>query len=245
VTVNLASSATNTLTVPSTVTIPANNSSVYFTVTGVAQGTATISASATGFYAATPVGVTVGQPKVGITFPNSMSAGVPYPIYVYAEDANGTTRNVAAPLTITLTSSSPSHTIFGSASVTIPAGSSSASTNITFDTAGVYTISASASGYTPASVTSTTTGALVRMIAPTSFSPASVTIKAGQNVTWRNDDATAAHTTTENSATPVWNSGPLALGQSYVLYFSTAGTYSYHCTIHGAAVMSGTVTVTP
>jgi plastocyanin len=245
VTVNLASSATNTLTVPSTVTIPANNSSVYFTVTGVAQGTATISASATGFYAATPVGVTVGQPKVGITFPNSMSAGVPYPIYVYAQDANGTTRNVAAPLTITLTSSSPSHTIFGSASVTIPAGSSSASTNITFDTAGVYTISASASGYTPASVTSTTTGALVRMIAPTSFSPASVTIKAGQNVTWRNDDATAAHTTTENSATPVWNSGPLALGQSYVLYFSTAGTYSYHCTIHGAAVMSGTVTVTP
>jgi plastocyanin len=240
VTVNLASSAPGTLTVPGTVTIPGNSNYVYFNVTGVAIGTATISATASGFYPAAPVGVTIGPPKLGFGFSSSVSAGVPATIYVYPQDQTGTTRNITAPLTITLSSSSPNHTAFGATSLTIPAGQSSASTTVTFDTAGTYTINASASGYTGASVVSTATGALVTMVAGNAFSPANVTISAGQYVTWKNADA-ITHTTTENSVTPVWNTSLLP-GQTYSQYFGTAGTFSYHCTIH-AAVMSGTVTV--
>jgi plastocyanin len=70
-----------------------------------------------------------------------------------------------------------------------------------------------------------------------------VTIKAGQYVTWRNDDV-VAHTTTSNAGvTPAWNSGNLLPGGTYQVYFGTPGTYGYYCTIHGAAVMSGTVIV--
>jgi hypothetical protein len=59
VTVNLTSSNPSVLTVPSSVTIPTNSTYVYITVTGVAAGSATLSATATGFRPATPVSVTV------------------------------------------------------------------------------------------------------------------------------------------------------------------------------------------
>jgi trimeric autotransporter adhesin len=59
VTVNLTSSDPTVLGVPATVTIPANSSYVYFYVTGVAAGTVTVSATAVGERAASPVSVTV------------------------------------------------------------------------------------------------------------------------------------------------------------------------------------------
>jgi hypothetical protein len=55
----LTSSNPSVLTVPSSVTIPTNSTYVYITVTGVAAGSATLSATATGFRPATPVSVTV------------------------------------------------------------------------------------------------------------------------------------------------------------------------------------------
>ena len=39
------------------------------------------------------------------------------------------------------------------------------------------------------------------------------------------------------------NSGNLSTGAGYQHTFATAGTFGYHCTIHGAAAMSGSVTV--
>jgi plastocyanin len=148
---------------------------------------------------------------------------------------------VTSALTVTLASSVPGHTAIVANPLTVNAGAASASTQIMFDTAGVYTLTATAAGYNPGSANTTTTGALVRMDAGNTFSPATITIPAGRVVTWRNDD-TINHTTTETSATPLWNSGTRTPGQTFQRTFSTPGTFSYQCSIHGAA-MSGTVIV--
>ncbi len=72
------------------------------------------------------------------------------------------------------------------------------------------------------------------------FSPAELTIAPGITVTWSWEAGAVEHNVTfddgEHSATQSSGSFPRT--------FSTAGTYPYHCTIHGAAAMHGTVTVT-
>ena len=83
-------------------------------------------------------------------------------------------------------------------------------------------------------------GAFVTMMAPTTFSPKDVTISAGQSVTWVNGDV-MNHTTTSESK--LWDSGTMMPGQTYTMFFSVPGDYVYYCAIHGAAVMSGTITV--
>ena len=100
-------------------------------------------------------------------------------------------------------------------------------------------MTAAASGYNNGVATTTVSGAVVS-IEDFSFAPTAVTIATGQYVTWKNTGP-SGHTTT--SDTPNWNSGTLGVGQTYSMYFSTAGTYTYHCNIHPA--MTGTVTVTP
>lgn len=92
-----------------------------------------------------------------------------------------------------------------------------------------------------------------------SFSPSSLTIKAGTAVTWTNAGP-SAHTTTSDGAT--WDSGTLngpsgggaygggAAGGTYQFTFTTPGSYPYHCKLHppsiGAyAAFTGTITVTP
>ena len=69
-----------------------------------------------------------------------------------------------------------------------------------------------------------------------------VTIEAGDSVTWTNNGSTA-HTVTSN--TGAWpDSGSLNPGAIFEVRFTTEGIYQYHCNVHGAAVMSGTVVVT-
>ncbi len=70
------------------------------------------------------------------------------------------------------------------------------------------------------------------------FEPQSVTITAGDTVTWTNRDA-AAHSARVNG---VGTTAVLTQGQSGSLAFSGAGTFPYDCGIHGAAMM-GTVIV--
>jgi plastocyanin len=237
VVVSLASDNPNVLTVPSTVTILANNNSAYFTVTGVGVGTANVTATATGVKPATAVQVRISMPKFVVSLASTSNAGQKATITVYAEDSLGNTRNLVSPVTVSLASTNPNHAVFDSATVHIPTGSSSVSTGVVFDTAGTYTITAAlptGGGYTPGSATTTTTGALVRMIVgpSPSFSPVSVTIKAGQYVTWQNNDA-VTHTATSDLAG--FNTGNIAPGASNWAYFGTAGTYYYHCTYHGTA----------
>jgi plastocyanin len=63
-----------------------------------------------------------------------------------------------------------------------------------------------------------------------SFSPSSLTVSAGDTVTWRNNDA-VQHTVTSDSGSEL-DSPLLGQGATYTHIFSTAGTYPYHCTVH-------------
>ena len=65
------------------------------------------------------------------------------------------------------------------------------------------------------------------------FSPASLTIKAGTTVTWKNTTA-APHTVTSDDGKSFDSgaSSPIASGGSFSFTFKTAGTFAYHCAIH-------------
>jgi plastocyanin len=68
------------------------------------------------------------------------------------------------------------------------------------------------------------------------FSPASTTVAAGA-VTWTWSGSMSHNVTFDDG-----NASPTQATGTYTRRFSVSGSYSYHCTIHGAA-MSGTVTV--
>jgi plastocyanin len=82
--------------------------------------------------------------------------------------------------------------------------------------------------------------AAVRMVAPTSFLPQVVPVVRGQAVVWTNGDV-IPHTTTSDTL-GIWDSRTVPPGQTFTFTFTTAGTYTYHCTIHGK-LMFGTVVV--
>ena len=70
------------------------------------------------------------------------------------------------------------------------------------------------------------------------FVPASITISAGQSITWTNADPVAHTSTSDNK---VWDSGSLSPNGTFSTTFSQPGTYAYHCTIH--PFIRGTVVV--
>jgi plastocyanin len=76
-------------------------------------------------------------------------------------------------------------------------------------------------------------------IALFAFDPPTVTINAGETVTWTNHDQ-AAHSAVFANGGP--RTQVLANGQSASLRFTAGGTFDYVCGIHGAA-MIGTVIV--
>jgi plastocyanin len=61
------------------------------------------------------------------------------------------------------------------------------------------------------------------------FSVATLSVSAGTQVTWTNNDATA-HTVTADDGS--FDSGNIAPGNSFTHTFSSMGTVSYHCSIH-------------
>ena len=76
------------------------------------------------------------------------------------------------------------------------------------------------------------------------FSPASITINAGDTVTWNNAD-TAAHTVTGGSPADgpsgVFDSSLVMAGADYAFTFNDKGSYDYFCMVH--PWMTGSVTV--
>jgi plastocyanin len=70
------------------------------------------------------------------------------------------------------------------------------------------------------------------------FDPATVTISAGESVTWTNEDS-AGHTVVADNGE--FKSDTLGNGGSFSFTFDKAGTYPYHCSIHPS--MKGTVVV--
>ncbi len=91
-------------------------------------------------------------------------------------------------------------------------------------------------------------------IADYSYSPGTIPVSAGTTVKWTNTGM-YGHTVTSDmpggfdSGTingPMGDGyGGMTAGGSFSHTFSSAGTYAYHCSIHGAAVMHGTITVNP
>jgi plastocyanin len=88
------------------------------------------------------------------------------------------------------------------------------------------------------------------------YTPANVTIRQANTVTWTNNSI-APHTVTICTATacsgtgpgtgkdPVFNSGTINAGSTFVHQFTGKGTYNYYCMFHGFTVMHGTITVRP
>ncbi|HXS14682.1 MAG TPA: cupredoxin family copper-binding protein [Candidatus Saccharimonadales bacterium] len=70
------------------------------------------------------------------------------------------------------------------------------------------------------------------------FSPATLTVKVGDKVTWTNQDS-AGHSATADDGS--FDTGVLPQGQSGSITFNKAGTYTYHCSVH--PMMKGTIIV--
>ena len=75
-------------------------------------------------------------------------------------------------------------------------------------------------------------------VADFAFSPATLTITAGDTVTWTNEDQ-VAHTATSTAG--AFDSGLLDQGDSFSFTFATPGTYDYLCTPHPS--MTGRIVV--
>ena len=75
-------------------------------------------------------------------------------------------------------------------------------------------------------------------LANKAFSPDELNVAVGTHVTWTNADS-VAHTSTSDVSG--WNSGTIPPGGQFSVDFQSAGTFSYHCTIHPGMV--GTVNV--
>ncbi len=70
------------------------------------------------------------------------------------------------------------------------------------------------------------------------YTPATITVAAGQTITWHNETI-GPHTVT--STTGLFNSERIESGTSFSLRFANPGTFDYYCTVH--PFMKGVVTV--
>lgn len=74
------------------------------------------------------------------------------------------------------------------------------------------------------------------------YSPATITVKVGTEVTWTNQDSVAHTVTTYDGAPATVDSGLFGRGESFSFTFDEPGTYEYFCEPHPH--MRGTVIVT-
>jgi plastocyanin len=72
------------------------------------------------------------------------------------------------------------------------------------------------------------------------FDPSSVSVSTGQSVEWDFQDSTTTHSVTSDT-TGVFDSCLQNSGAKFVVTFTTAGDFKYHCTIHSQ--MTGDVKV--
>jgi plastocyanin len=72
------------------------------------------------------------------------------------------------------------------------------------------------------------------------YQPSSLTVAPGTLVTWNWLPGDVIHTVTFDADTTLMS--PFQSSGTYARTFTVAGTYSYHCSIHGKA-MTGVITV--
>ncbi len=70
------------------------------------------------------------------------------------------------------------------------------------------------------------------------FAPATITVKVGDSISWTNNDSMPHSASSDNGS---FDTGILQTGQSKSITFTKAGTFTYHCSVHGS--MKGTVIV--
>lgn len=91
---------------------------------------------------------------------------------------------------------------------------------------------------TPTGSAQATSGQNAVSIQNFTFSPATLTVKVGDKVTWTNQDSVGHSATADDNS---FDTGVLSRGQSGSVTFSKAGTYTYHCSVH--PTMKGTIIV--
>lgn len=161
--VNLSSNDTGEATVPSSVTIPANQTSITFTITGiddsVVDGTqnVTITATASAFTSAT-LGIQVTDNDAAATLGlSSLATSISEGGGTTTGTVTRTSANISSPLVVNLSSNDTSEATVP-ASVTIPANQTSATFTITgindvlFDGTQNVTITATAAGFSAATL---------------------------------------------------------------------------------------------
>ena len=93
-------------------------------------------------------------------------------------------------------------------------------------------------GSTTATTAATGAGGSQVSLKNIAIDPTSVTIKVGDAVTWTNNDGFAHRLVGDNGE---FDSGDMNGGATFSFTFKTAGTITYHCSIHPE--MKGTVIV--
>ena len=220
-TITLASSATGVATVPTTAMIGAGATSAAVPTTGVAAGSATITASAAGLANATAVvnvlsRIGVGTVSVGLNLSADLPITLPQPA-------------PAGGVTVSLTSDTTRVTV--PASVSIAAGATSATVSVTGVGIGAATITASAPGFAPG------TGA-VQVTAPRmtfAGSPLSLVVGQSGNLTL-NLSAGAGPLTIDLASS--------ATGVATVPATVSIGAGATGVTVPAAAVGAGSATIT-
>jgi plastocyanin len=99
--------------------------------------------------------------------------------------------------------------------------------------------SSSSSSSTPAASSSSSGGGVAIKMANIAFDPKDVTVKAGQKITWTNDDSTDHNVTADSGAD--FESKDFGKGGTFDFTPDKAGTIKYECTIHPG--MTATITV--
>jgi plastocyanin len=74
------------------------------------------------------------------------------------------------------------------------------------------------------------------------YKPQCASVAPGTTVTWTWSDPVFAHSVTSDAA-GLFDSGVLEPGSTFEHTFADAGTYQYHCTVHGRILHSGTIEV--
>jgi len=185
---------------------------------------------------ATVMALNGGNAQVG-----PVSTALPTPHSVIVHDAYGNPKpGFTVPWVLglgggSLSTTTPATTAAGIASVTRTFG---ASVGVSSDTAKVVGLSGS-----PVAFTDTAVAVANVAVSNNFFNPATTTIAAGSFVkfTWA-AGAVDHNVTWDGGPAPRPTNSPTQSTGTYQARITQPGTYTYHCTIHGAA-MSGSVTV--
>jgi plastocyanin len=135
---------------------------------------------------------------------------------------------VAAALLLIVSACSSGTATSSAPSVAAPSSAAPASEAAPSESAAASDSAAGGGG--AACAPSTTAGTVAATIANFAFSPATITAKVGDVVTWTNNDSTA-HTATLTSEASC-DTGNIAAGATGSIQFNTAGSYDYMCKIH-------------